>query len=285
MKIFIKAAILAAVAFVWIWGAVVEPYYFLDRERLTLSLDRWNPKLDGLKVVLISDVHAGYGPHENWRVKRIVAAANAEKPDVILLLGDYVNGGIYYHKMSMDRMSAYFRGLKAKYGVYAILGNHDTIYNVGKIRKMLGDANAVLLENSNRKVSTPNGDFYIAGIADPITQSYYYKPTFAGIPKGASVMFLAHAPDVFREIPLAASVTFSGHTHGGQIRMPYFGEFTSNLKYDAVVSGILEKDSKTIYVSRGLGTSRIPMRLFCRPEISVITLRAKNPAPAAQKTE
>ena len=274
MKFALKAFIILCLVSFWVWGIIVEPYLILDYDNVEIPISKWDKNLDGLKVALVSDIHAGAGPAENWRIRRIVEKTNAAKPDIIFLLGDYVNGGIYYGKMDMERLSAYLKNLKAPYGVYAILGNHDSYYDTASIRKMLSEAGIHLLENSNAKVSTPRGDFYVAGIADPITQNYFYRPSFANIPKGKPVIFLSHSPDVFREIPPAASVMFSGHTHGGQVRMPFWGSVAKNVKFEKkAVEGLYRKDGKTAYVTRGLGTSRIPVRFMCTPTITLATIR------------
>lgn len=273
MKFALKVCILAALLSLWTWGVLIEPYFMLDCENVEIKLPKWDDKLDGLKIALVSDIHVGAGPLENWRMTQIVKKTNAAKPDIILLLGDYVNAGPYYSKMEMSRLSAYLRRLKAPLGVYSILGNHDSYFGVHLIRKMLSDGNVILIENSNKKISTPKGDFYLAGIADPITQNYFYRPTFAGIPQGAPVVFLSHSPDVFREIPPAASVMFSGHTHGGQVKLPFIGKIAKNLKFEKGASeGLFQKDGKTAYITRGLGTSRIPVRFLTPPTITIVTL-------------
>lgn len=178
MKFALKVCILAALLSLWTWGVLIEPYFMLDCENVEIKLPKWDDKLDGLKIALVSDIHVGAGPLENWRMTQIVKKTNAAKPDIILLLGDYVNAGPYYSKMEMSRLSAYLRRLKAPLGVYSILGNHDSYFGVHLIRKMLSDGNVILIENSNKKISTPKGDFYLAGIADPVTQNYFYRADF-----------------------------------------------------------------------------------------------------------
>lgn len=274
MKFALKMATVLCLLSLWVWGIVVEPYIMLDYDNVEIAVPKWDKNLDGLKIAVLSDIHAGAGPAENWRLRRIVARTNAAKPDIILLLGDFVNGHPFYSKMPMSTYSKYLSGLKAPLGVYSVLGNHDSYYGREKIRKMLADAGIPVVENSNLEIKTPKGNFHLAGIADAITQNYFYRPTFAGIPKDAPVVFMSHTPDVFREIPPAASFMLSGHTHGGQVRLPRGIRPAKNVKFErGAVEGLYRKDGKTSYTTRGLGTSRIPVRFMCTPAITIATIR------------
>ena len=138
---------------------------------------------------------------------------------------------------------------------------------------MINSTHIKLLENSNAKVDTPKGSFYISGIADPLSADYSYSQTLKGVEKNSPVIFLSHTPDVFREIPTEASIAFSGHTHGGQVKLPFIGALFSNtFAKDKLIEGEYRDGPKTIFVTRGLGTSRLPVRFLCTPVISLITL-------------
>lgn len=272
MKRLVKTLILMPIAALWLWAFVVEPHLMLDSEHVEISLKGWNKNLDGLKIAVVGDIHAGWGPHENRRVQAVVDEINSQKPDIILLVGDYVNGAIFQSKMDPKRLSDYLSQLKAPLGVYAILGNHDTYYGVKKVRKIIQDAGITLLEDSNVKIATPKGNFYVAGISDPVTREYYYAKALEGVEKGAPVILLAHSPQIFNEIPVEVGVTFSGHTHGGQIVLPYVGALFSNTS-NGLVEGLLKEDGKTIYTTRGVGTSRAPVRFNCPPLVTIVTLK------------
>ena len=282
MKLFFKLSAIMFIISLWIWGLFVEPYGCLDYDFAEIESPNWNAKLDGLKVALVSDIHAGADPAEIWRVETIVAKTNAAKPDLILLLGDYTNGSVCESKIGMDRLAKSLAKLSAPLGVYAVLGNHDTYYGTTPIRKMLADAKIPLLENSSAKVDAEGCPFYLAGIADAQTRNYFLIPTFECIPQGANVIFLSHIPDVFAEMPSGCAVMFSGHTHGGQIRLPFFGNVAEKvLTKNYPLEGFCRRKDKLLYTTRGLGTSRIPVRFMCTPAITIATIRREKNRNAA----
>ncbi len=256
----------------------MEPYLMLETTRVTIKARNWSDKFSPLKIVLAGDFHAGAGPFEVWRINNAVDAINREDPDIVVFLGDFVNGRFFQTRMDVGILSNMLSRVRAKYGKYSILGNHDVFFGVAKIKRMLSTAGVRLLVNSNDKIVTPYGDVYIAGIADPVTSSYAYGPTLSGIPDGSPIIFLSHSPGVVREIPDRVSVTFSGHTHGGQICLPFYGAVYTNCalprKY---VSGLAELYGRVFYTNRGLGTSRVPIRFLCPPEITVVRLESGFP--------
>ena len=279
MKPFFKLSALLFVMSLWIWGIVVEPYVFLDYDFAEIESPNWSENLDGLKVALVSDIHAGADPAEIWRVERIVKKTNAAKPDLILLLGDYTNGSVCESKMGMDRLAKSFAKFSAPLGVYAVLGNHDTYYGTTPIRKMLADAKIPLLENSSAKVETGRGAFYLAGIADAQTRNYFMIPRFENIPENADVIFLSHIPDVFAEMPKGCAAMFSGHTHGGQIRLPFFGNIAEKVLAKKIpIEGFHRSGDNIIYTTRGLGTSRVPVRFMCTPAITIVKIKSAKAA-------
>lgn len=273
MNIFLKLLLFILASCLWIWAFIIEPHIILDVEEVPIKIEKWDSNLDNLKIAVVGDIHAGKPFFEDWRVKKIVDKINSLSPDIVLLVGDYVNGGWYQSSMNLEKLASLLSKIKAPLGVYAILGNHDYLYGAGQIRKMINSTNIKLLENSNAKVDTPKGSFYISGIADPLSADYSYSQALKGIGKNSPVIFLSHTPDVFREIPSEASIAFSGHTHGGQVKLPFIGALFSNtFAKDKLIEGEYRNGPKTIFVTRGLGTSRLPVRFLCTPVISLITL-------------
>lgn len=273
MNIFLKLLLFIPACCLWIWAFIIEPHIILDVEEVPIKIEKWNSNLDNLKIAVVGDIHAGKPFFEDWRVKKIVDKINSLSPDIVLLVGDYVNGGWYQSSMNLEKLASLLSKIKAPLGVYAILGNHDYLYGAGQIRKMINSTNIKLLENSNAKVDTPKGSFYISGIADPLSADYSYSQALKGIGKNSPVIFLSHTPDVFREIPSEASIAFSGHTHGGQVKLPFIGALFSNTFAKVkLIEGEYRNGPKTIFVTRGLGTSRLPVRFLCTPVISLITL-------------
>ena len=271
MKIFFKAVLLLVAFCLWLWASIIEPYFIIDYDYIKISSPNWSKNLNGLKVALVADIHYAGGAIENWRVDNIIKKTNDAKPDIIILLGDYMQAGSR-RNINVDFLSKRLKRLSAPLGVYAIFGNHDSYIPRNFVRDMLTKANIVVLENSNTKVSTPKGDFYLSAIADITTQNHFYTLAFKNIPQNAPTIFLSHTPDGFKYSPDSAKITFSGHTHGGQIKLPRIGAIFVNLKYDRIGEGKLERNGKTLYVSRGLGTSRISVRLLCPPTITIATI-------------
>lgn len=294
---FFRTLVVLVLGVVFFHGYVVEPYLMLETEEVEIRVPKWGKQLDGLKIALVSDLHAGLGPHEVWRLNRIVRTVNAHKPDIVFLLGDYFNGAAFHTKMRAHTMAEILSKLNSPLGIYAIYGNHDFLYDTETVRDTIGEigenmkerfkgtrtrdalsrARIELLVNSNARVHTPDGDFYVAGIADPITMSYSYSAAFKDIPEGYPVLFLTHTPGVLREIPKRAAISFAGHTHGGQIVIPRFGPISNNCARALprrYAEGLYEMDGKMIYTTRGLGQSRIPFRFNCPPRITFVTIRS-----------
>lgn len=264
------------VAALWCWAFVVEPYVFLVRRDVEVVRNAFPSGFENLKIVVVSDTHFGRGFHERWRLERIVASVNACNPDVILFLGDYTNGHFYQTAASDEDVVEVFSKFRAKYGKYTIMGNHDSMVGIDAMTRNLSRAGIVVLRNASAKCSTAFGDFYVAGIDDPLFQDYSYSKTLADVPANAPLIFLAHTPSVVREIPQRADFVLSGHTHGGQIRLPFVGNvFPLKNVPRKLVSGLAESGGHTVYVSRGLGTSRLAVRFFCPPEFTVLKIIPK----------
>lgn len=272
MKTFFKIALLVPLSLLWIWALVVEPYLMLDVDVERIFIPAWDAKLNGLKVAVLGDIHAARGPHEHYRLQKIVDTVNSQNPDIVLLTGDYVNGSLFSTSMDLDELSNFLRQIKAP--KIAIFGNHDVYFGLEKVRNMLKKAGAKVLENSSAKVDAPNGSFYVAGIADPITSEYFYKQTLKDVPQGAPLIFLSHSPTIFRELPQGVDIMFSGHTHGGQVRLLIIRRIKTSTdpSRNSDLSGWIMRDGKVSYTTRGLGTSRLPIRFMCPPQISVFEI-------------
>ncbi len=272
-----KLVLLFPIMALWVWAFVVEPYFITVTEEIKICSPTWDAKLDGLKVGIWGDIHGRGIPLENLRIGNQAKKLNSMKPDIIFLLGDYITRSFFGESMDEKELSKILSTLKAPYGVYAIMGNHDSYFSRPKIRKMLRAANIDVIENSNRKISTPKGDFYVAAIADPVTSSYSYRAAFKKIPQGAPVIFLTHSHDVIREIPNAASVSFAGHTHGGQVRIPFLGPIATHSIYGRHFSdGLIQYENRLIYVNIGTGMSRYPVRFLCPPTITLAKIYKGN---------
>jgi len=274
MKIFAAIALFAAAFLLWFRSAIVEPYLMLDFDRVQLFHPMWDARGDGMKIAVLTDIHYGDGFLEDIRARRAVSKANAAGADLIVILGDYITTPNPFNRVMAKRLARELKKLKAPLGVYAILGNHDSYYGRDRIKRALLDCQIPVLENSSAVVDAgEKGSFALAGIADPITQNYYFRPTFENIPESMPAILLSHSPDAFREAPPNARITLSGHTHGGQIRLPLYGALITNTHVEKIAEGKRVRRGSTLYVSRGLGASRVPARFLCPPAVTVVEIR------------
>ena len=241
-----------------IWAVVVEPNILVVK-KITIK----NKDLSGLKVVFASDFHIK--PYERYRLRRIIKTINKQNPDVILLGGDYVNGHNPGFTLLPEDIAKELSKLKADYGIYTVLGNHDCWQCRYRITKELSANGIIVLENENKNT----GKFTIAGVEDMQTAHPDVKKALAGAKD--PVILLTHSPDVFPDVPGNVALTLAGHTHGGQIVPPDGKPIVVPSVYGARYAyGFKKENNKLIYISKGLGSSTIPARFNCFPEIVVI---------------
>lgn len=235
---------------------VVEPN-ILTVKHLKIQDDA----LKGLQVVFASDFH--FKPYDLYRLKRIVRKINGQNPDIILFGGDFVNGHTRGNTLKLNTIAAEFSQLKSKYGTYAVMGNHDGWQGRLEITASLEAAGITVLDNENKKFDK----FTVSGLEDlqtanPNVEEALYKSE-------KPIIMLTHTPDMIDKIPETVNITLAGHTHGGQvvIRKPLVVPSKYGTKY---AYGLFNENGKKLFVTRGLGTSILPVRFNCFPEIVVI---------------
>jgi predicted MPP superfamily phosphohydrolase len=261
-----------------IWGFLIEPGLLLVRH-VTIETAKWPAALPPLRIVALADIHAG-APHvDEAKLDRIVAEVNAQNPDVVLLLGDYVIQHVLFGTpMPPDTIASHLAGLRAKHGVFAVLGNHDWYDGGKRVWRALENVGIRVLENSAVPLPGSEDRIWLAGIADDSTRHPHPAGTFRPIPEGAAVVALTHDPAIFPDIPARAALTVAGHTHGGQVSIPFWGALfipgRSPLRY---AYGHIAENANDLYVTSGIGTTALPVRFNAPPEIVVITLRAPPP--------
>jgi uncharacterized protein len=249
-------------------GFTIHGYAF-ERHRLgvvssDLPIRGLRGAFDGLRIGYITDLH-----HSEFvdldDIQRAVALITAEHPDLILLGGDYVSyGDVRYADPCAEALSV----LRAPLGVFAVLGNHDDDRAVPDALRRRGIA--VLRDEST--VLTKGGDHLVlSGIR--FWTKYSQDIARAVGPRNAPVLLAAHDP---RRIAEAATLgiggVIAGHTHGGQVVLPGIGALAA--KKFPVAAGRLSRDGSEMFVSRGVGTVILPVRINCPPEVNIITLRA-----------
>jgi uncharacterized protein len=234
---------------------------------------------DGFRVAQISDLHCG--PFASGaRVDRWVAAVNRLGADLVAVTGDLIASGPAF----VPVVAASLGKLRARDGVFASMGNHDYFTDGEEMVGALEGAGLTLLRNRGVEVRRDGAAIYVAGVDDTWTRRHDLDKALAGRPPEMPVVLLAHDPVLF---PDAASrgvdLTLSGHTHGGQIGVPFLAKrFNLARVMTRFTTGLYRSGPSTLYVNRGLGSTGLPVRIFVPAEIAVLTLRrAERPSVAA----
>jgi len=244
----------------------------------SLTPSRWPPQLDGLRVAVIADLHTG-APHVSLsKVERVVARVNRERPDLIALLGDYVDRRVTgATTVPVASVASALGRLEAPLGAVAVLGNHDWTEGGREIAAALREVGVPVLEND--AVAVGRG-LWVAGVADAGVRRPDLEAALAPPPPSSPVLLLSHNPDLFPEVPEHVALTLSGHTHGAQVDLPVVRDRVTPSRYGAhYAGGIFREGGRLLFVSRGVGTSGIPARFLAPPEVAMLELRAESQPP------
>jgi predicted MPP superfamily phosphohydrolase len=275
----IRAFILALMLALGLWSLWLEPAGL--RVQAVEVPVAW-PYARPLRVALVSDLHVGAPYHGIRRLPSTVDRINATNPDLICIAGDLVTLGVLGgHFTSPEAIARELKRLRAPAGVFAVLGNHDRLFNAPRVRAALEAAGIRVLEDTASLVSTPSGPVWIAGLTDYWTGPHDVGRTLAAVSDSVTpVLLLTHNPDIFPRIPSRVMLTLAGHTHGGQVRLPLIGSPIVPSAYgQRYVRGLVVEGDRRLFVSTGIGTSDLPVRFGVPPTIFVLTLRAAAPPP------
>jgi uncharacterized protein len=271
-------------------GLLAATYGFFIEPALRLRVQRWQVKAPNwgrapLRIVAISDIHLGEPYVGLKRLQQIVTRANALGADLVVLLGDYSAGHHWITKdVKIADAAPVLAGLTAPLGVYAILGNHDW-WDDKTAQKRGGGPNlyATALEAvgitvlSNRAVKLDG--FWLAGVEDQLALLRGQNGivglddlpgTMAQVSDDAPVILLAHEPDIFPKVPAQVTLTLSGHTHGGQVRLFGWSPIVPSRFGNRYAYGLVEEQGRHLVVSGGIGCSIAPVRFGVPPEITVV---------------
>lgn len=245
---------------------------------VALSLPHW-PAGKTLRVAVLGDIHGGSPYIDREKLRSLVERTNAQKPDAIALLGDYVILGVLGGRfMSPEEVAENLRGFSAPLGVFAVLGNHDWWYSGPRMKSALEKVGYDVLEDKVIGIPWQGETIYFAGLADEWTQRPDVASVLNKIPLGAPTVILTHGPDLFPRIPDINGVTLAAHTHGGQVRLPFMGAPIVPSRFrQRYLSGLVQENGRTLYVTSGVGTSILPVRFRVPPEIVVLTLDDQQP--------
>ncbi len=239
----------------------------LSLERVEIILERLPKKLDGLKIVHLSDIH--HSPFTDIQhIARTVKIANRLRPDIFLLTGDYVS----HAREFIAPVAAELGKLSSPYGTYACLGNHDHWTDAELVTHLFRGEGINMLVNEGLRLEIEEASFWLAGVDDYMVGQTDVAAAMRGSYPDEMKLLLAHNPIIFRQsVRAKVDLTLSGHTHGGQVKLRD-GE-KRVLRRRKLTSGLHARGQSQIYITRGIGTVVLPVRYQCPPEISLLELR------------
>lgn len=265
---------LAVFQLLLLYAWAVEPNW-IEVTRHEVWFKNLPEEFDGLVVAHLSDLHMReYGARER-RVLEKLAEAN---PGVIAVTGDFTLEGS--DPSAIRRFLEDLRKQKPAFGIWAVLGNHDhwspPAANDGAVRKFFSDTGVALLVNEWGRIGKNLDTLTMVGVDDPFTGSDNLGDALRGTQRTPFAILLTHSPQMFMKADLTKfDLVLAGHTHGGQVRLPGLGPLWLPAGSEGYDSGWFYGVNTQMYVTRGVGTSILPIRFLCRPEIALITLKRR----------
>ncbi len=251
------------------YGILIRRRFFRV-ERHDVTIPNLANALDGFRIVQLSDLHIGALTPKSW-ADAWVRAANREGPHLAVVTGDMVSSGVEFHDDIADALA----GLKAVHGAFVSMGNHDYFGEGEPLISRLQAKGCTVLRNEGTRIDHEGGSLYLAAVDDTWTGRADLERTLEGRPPDVPVVLLAHEPALFdRASEAGVALTLSGHTHGGQVAVPFLARLASlsHLTHQYHV-GIYRRGDAVLHVHPGLGTTGPPVRLGVAPAIVVLTLR------------
>ena len=281
-----------------IFSMLVLAYgYFVEPRRLVtnvqeVKIPNLSPALDRFKIVAISDIHAGSNGVDEAKLRQIVEEANRQDADTIALLGDYVSqtgipgaDGKRALRMSVENIAANLAGLRAKNGVFVVLGNHDDWHDNRAIAAAFRGLGYTVLDGGVAEIERNGATLRVLGLKDHLQINNWEefaseaKELLADSEGKGDVIVLEHSPDIAeiitgdRLISKDLKLLLAGHTHGGQVWLPVLGRPIVPSSYgQKLAAGHVREYGLDVFVTSGVGTSILPFRFMVPPEIAVLTL-------------
>lgn len=284
----VSSVIIGLVLGIVIWGAGIEPRFLLDVQDETAEMDRLPEQWDGERVALLADLQVGMWWDNTRMIRKVVRETIAQEPRLVLIGGDFVykpDSATVREAVSLVQPLA-----EAGLATYAVLGNHDYSMDSEKanakrdiaryLAEQLEGAGISVLENEAITLDDAQNPLYLVGVGSHWAGESDWRQALDAIPDTSSRIVLMHNPVAFREMPAhSAPLALAGHTHGGQVRVPLTpsASWLSVAKpREVIADGWAQKnvgaEGNRAYVNRGIGFSLVPMRVRCRPELTLLTL-------------
>lgn len=250
--------------------------------RYSLPLKNLPEEMEGLRIVLAADLHVGWYSRDAY-IKRAAELINAEKPDIIIMAGDFVfrEGEVSFYKAA-----EWLKSLKPGIALLGVLGNHDNWQGHEFALRILPESGLIFLDNrrvfldAERRLrfDMPERGLCLAGVGDEWTDSVDFEAALGGVREDMPRIAVSHIPDVVFDYrtPYRIDLMLSGHTHGGQIVLPFFGPLGMSTSYgEKLLKGWGKDTLYPVYINVGLGETVLPFRYGVRPEITVFDLRSE----------
>jgi len=273
---FIRLAAAAGVAALAADSVLLEP----NRPcivRKDIALRRWPARLEGFTIALLSDFH--YDPHFSVHpVRSAIGMVNGLRPELIVLTGDFVSVPIFGDAAAAasaaEPCAQLLRQMQAPHGLWAVMGNHDATTDPDRVTSALRSSGIQVLSNQSAAIERDGARFWLAGVDDVLEGSPDLDAALHDIPGEEAAVLLAHEPDYADHVASRpVDLQLSGHSHGGQVRLPFVGPLYLPALAKKYVWGLHQIGGLTLYTNPGLGTVNVPVRWNCPPEITLLTLR------------
>jgi len=242
-----------------------------------IALRRWPDRLGGFTVALLSDFH--YDPYFSIHpLRSAIGMVNGLYPDLIVLTGDFVSvpwfGDPVAGAASAEPCAQLLRQMQAPYGLSAVMGNHDVFTDPDRVTSALRAAGIQVLSNQSVPIERDGARFWLSGVDDVMGGAADLGATLHNVPADEPAILLAHEPDYADYVArYPVDLQLSGHSHGGQVRLPFLRPLYLPELARKYTWGQYRIGGLTLYTNPGLGTVRVPVRMNCPPEITVLTLR------------
>lgn len=277
---FLKKSVGSLLATAGISGSTFYYAKQIEPERLDIVEEKITgkaipPSFNNFRIVQFSDTHVGFH-FTIEQLQKVIAKINSLKPDLLVFTGDLVDDPKVFNEYN-DLTSA-LNMTNAEYGKYWIYGNHDHGgYGTDIIKDVMDNSNFTLLQNSHTVIEKETDRIVLAGVDDLILGTPNLDKTLSQVNPDLFTVLLAHEPDLATETSnYPVDLQLSGHSHGGQIRLPFIGDLYTPAYAEKYIRGkyVINKRPFKLYVNSGIGTTRLPYRFLCPPEIHVFTLHS-----------
>jgi len=274
-KLFLILVFLISLIALFWYSFIFEPNN-IQVEKISIEIENLPEEFEGVKIVHLTDFHSkDFGVKE----KRILEIVEDLDPDFVFITGDFID----HTTKDVDSCQEFWRELGDRYQgkIFGVLGNHEYLIehiDANSIENLLEESGIVILKNENKKIFYNDKNYiYLIGVDDPDTGRDDLPKAIINTEENIPKILLAHSPDIIDNLQKEkVSLILVGHTHGGQVVIPFVKPFwTPTENRGKYASGLFEINDTYLYVSRGIGTTALPIRFNCSPEVTMIELKKK----------